>query len=365
MHGRPRRRPPAGRSWVVAVALLAALAHGSGARAESTRSVAGDTAPRRIVDAFVAGSAAQVGELESMLHEGGLAAFEWRIQRPARLDPDALLEGKTDGSARCFVDLGSPRGVDVFVSDRNAERFLIRTVAPTPGGVIALEELAAAVEDALRDLLLGEEAFTRDEMRAWLASSDAPPEGAAPPPAPPEAPFPLRTAGFYGISTHSTHVPVVHGPGVAIALVDFGSRRHGALVVSAAYGLPRHTTDSPFDLVLRSVALRAGAESSGALGPRVRVGGRLSLGADFERVTASGGNGAYEPHPGTSTKSFVVSLAALASFRLGDDAALFAEINASVDPFAVQYDVETGAGTVRADERHRVRPGAALGLRMW
>lgn len=348
--------------------LLLSLGIGAPGRSASAAPARGasEAESRPLAVISIVGTQAESDEVLSLLAGPPFAELEWRARTVPRLDTAALLEGiEPESRLRCFVDPKGARGANVYASDGRAERFVVRSVPLGPDATLDRDALRTALAEAVHEVQTGwSSAFGRDEMRAWLASSDAPLAEPAKPGPKPALPFPVRTAGFYDVAMHSGRVPLVHGPGVSVGVVDFGSPRHGTLFLGVVYGLPRHTL-APYELVLTSIALRVGSEATAKVSSSpVRAGGRLSLGVDLERVTAASG-GSYGLVSGPMKESFVVSLAALASFRLGPDAVLFAELGASIDPLPVRYEVESARAKVRTDERYRVRPSLSAGIRMW
>jgi hypothetical protein len=340
---------------------------------------------RAIVELFVAGSDRRFGSLLSAVDSPAFAGFDLRWERLEHFTSSMLFNaGTLEARVHCFVDLSRRTSARLYCSDRAAEHFVLESV---PSGGPEAEKDTATLSRTIGlalDALLEDgpsSTLTREQAEAMLAARppDAPeppePEDsvpAAPQPAATETPepFPLRPGAFYRVAAHSAHVPVTHGPGLEIALVDFGSRRRGTFLLSAAYELPASYSDRGFDLALSSLALRAGAESSGALGAGGTggsyLGGRLTGGIDITRLAPreNGKPASYEPHPGTRTESFVISAAIFWSLRLAPERSLFVNLSADIDPFAVHYDVASDH-VETVIERFRVRPGMTVGMRLW
>jgi hypothetical protein len=366
--------------WWLTVMLAASafLASAPNARAEPGQPRRDSHMERSIVELFVVGSDAGFAEMLAVLDAPPFAAFELRWERLERFDSAMLFgRGTLEAGVHCFIDLSDPKRARLYFSDRPAEHFLVRTLPfANHGSAADRKELSEVVTASLGALLEHRPGnLTRDEVHALLPGSEpSEPSEPSPPDRPAlvrePQPFPLRPGAFYAVSAHSSHIPVTHGPGVALAMVDFGSRRRGTLQLSAAYEFPQNYLDSRFDLDLSSLVLRAGVEVSGALGAEgpggFYLGGRLGAGADLTRLSPQGSTGqpTYEPHPGKLSKSFVLTAAVLGSLRLAPERSVFAELSADVDPFEVHYDVLSDH-VETVIERFRVRPGASVGVRMW
>ncbi|HEX7670576.1 MAG TPA: hypothetical protein VF395_13370 [Polyangiaceae bacterium] len=375
----------------MAVAVLASAVTAHAAPRQRAPEVSGRARP--IVELFVAGSDRGFASLMTALDSPRFAGFDLRWERLDHFSPRMIFDGGAlEAGVHCFVDLSHLARTRLYCSDRTAAHFVLGTV-PSGGRGSGSETaaLSGTIGTAL-DTLLGQpaSALSREQTEAELAAlppepSDAPPPEeyapATPSPSTAEAkePFPLRPGAFYRLAAHSSRIPVVHGPGIEVALVDFGSRRRGTFFLAAAYELPASVAVHGLDLALSSLAFRAGAEASGAFGKGGTggsyVGGRLAFGLDVTRLSPREGEqpAEYEPHPGTRSKSFVISAAIFWSLRLAPERSFFANLSADIDPLAVHYDVaSTGAGPTGNDhpvetviERFRVRPGLSVGLRLW
>ncbi|AUX20881.1 uncharacterized protein SOCEGT47_013570 [Sorangium cellulosum] len=123
-------------------------------------------------------------------------------------------------------------------------------------------------------------------------------------------------------------------------------------------------------LDLSAVALRADASWLLSLGPGAtspELGARLGAGVD--RVTATPRQGSAEnpgfvPTRARAANAFVLAAGVLARVPLTGGICLFTELFLELDPARIDYALALEQGTEAVLTRHRLRPGALLGIEL-
>jgi hypothetical protein len=324
------------------------------------------------VEVVVVGDVEQLEHIRSAIAKGdfGEASASFRIE-PA-FDHRRLLDapsGESMASVRAFIVLW-PERADLYFADRAGERFLVREVT-LPNGLDAVgreavsQVLALSVVALLEDRRAGMSRSEAQRLFAPPAPAPAPTVARARTEAPPPASPPSVSVGaFYSVKTYGDGVPLVHGPGVMLAVVS-GERSRTALWASAQYELPQSHRVADVGVKWSTTLFRGGVEwLHGLPGTNLLVGGRLGLGADLID---------FSPRQGDARSGFVLTAARQATVAVFTPAlklalpfsqrwSATADFYADCHPTLVAFALEREGKPERVLSPWRVRPGLALGL---
>ncbi|HXN32119.1 MAG TPA: hypothetical protein VN894_09665 [Polyangiaceae bacterium] len=320
---------------------------------------AGDTAPPS-VDIFVAGSLDEVARLEGAIGVAdrpirwvpiGRVDVEEVMRRPAEVAPQA---------ARAWIDCSSLDRMRIYFANWNSERFLVREV-PLPAGLneLALESVGQVIASSLSALMTDENAgLSRAEMTSVIERTRSAPE-------PPRS----RTAwgatwgAFYAVQAFAPEQWVEQGPGLMAKVGQREGSWRTAGWVSGQYQLPETVDTGLIGVRLDTVALRAGAEVSRALSPRLGLALRGGLGGDVIHIAPRRGSAAKTSlQPERFTWGYAAQVALACTVRLDAGFALSVALIADADLDMRHYDVAVDGLTIRALTPWWVRPGLMAGV---
>jgi hypothetical protein len=362
---------------VVAAALVAsvaaAVAGTSEARAQG-QSSGGEPAAQEAVEVTVVGKGADLDRLRALGGARTPAGVPLRWSRVDRFDPltELLFPGAASERAplRCWIDMTEARRVVLYFAARGGQRYLVRGVELSGRfDEIDRQSLAQVLELSISALLEGDAVgISRSEARVLLSRTAAPVAETAAPTvavtAPPEAPrLDLSAAVFYAAEELGSRLPIVHGPGLDLALrraLDTDGRRRAlGLWLTGQYQMPASATTGDVGVRLQTAAVRAGGELE-----RAHLRARIGAGVDWVRVAplAGGAGAAVALAPAHWSTSAVVTGALAWLITVGRRFELAATLSADLLPTSVHYDLQTATGPTPAFTPWRLRPALALAL---
>jgi hypothetical protein len=346
-----------------------------------TEPAASDAASLRFVDVVVVGAEADFEAIRRTVGENAFDGASVRWSRATRFERGAVFDepAASDAKVRVFIDLGDASKASFYFADREGEHFLVRTM-PLAGPLtpLELESLAQILELSVRALL--EDArvgMSRAEVDALLAReapkpAARPEQRSAPVKAEREAePDATRSSllaeVFYGARLYSSEVPVVHGPGLALAWLTESPERRTLVWVAGHYDLPRELVTPEVSVdwttlrVQGGVGLAVPVTASG-----VFAGGRLGGGAEVTRFSPRAGSGgtSVELEPAGVSTVPVVSVSLEAGIPLGARAGASARLVGNFYPVHLHFDVADASGMNEVLVPHWVQPGIELGLHL-
>ena len=377
---------PCRRAAVVPTVLLAAFvvveARAQPAGDESPSSSSTTPAERTRVEIRVIGPELSSSQLSDALGPQLRAAFAVHFATASRFDPQELFRARFDSRVgiHVWVDTTDPRLARLYFANRSGTRFLVRTLELS-GHMDEMdrEALAQAMEWSLRALAdRSADALTRAQARSLLGTEDSSqrqrqgrPTVVSPPVRSEPSAWRRRSTGwlpeaasFYGVSVHSTEIPVMHGPGLRLGLDWLSAHTQIGATVGVQYQLPQRHQDARVALQLRTLAWRvearvldtgvaAGAGLGAAVGAGLDTTWIVPEAIDRER---------FDAQETSVQQSPLLTAGVVGQVRLAPAARFELRLGVEVDLTRVHYDVVTDSSAEPVVSRWRVHPMVGAGF---
>ncbi len=313
----------------------------------------------------VIGPEPQLSLVRAALGPLALRGAETRWRSAKRVGADDVLDAPERAESRCFIDLSALPKARLYLADARAERFLVRELELARGlDELGKEALAQVVESSIETLLEERElTLSRAQLRSLLAPAPRPvSKTKVPGSSQSEAAVSLGWSALYGVRLLSSK-SVTHGPALALRVQLPWRAVELSGWTTVQYLLTQELTAPTAALELTTVAVRSGVGMSGRVGRLFRVGARLGIGLDLDRLNPrETGAAPLELTPARWVHTSVATGALDTGLQIAGSLGIAFSVLADADFRPRHYDLEVEGEARAVIEPLPARPGAMLGL---